>query len=244
LLKEAAKHLNAIIFPSRFSMDMHYRKGFNIPMLHLPYFMPPTEIVSSTSKELDDRRPSEPSIPKAQMHVDLNDPYFLFVGRLEKLKGLQTLIPAFRRFNKAKLLIAGKGTYERALRELTGKTDQIQFLGHLAQSELAQLYRHAVAVIVPSLNFEVFPLVILESFQQNTPVIVRDIGGLAEIVEESGGGLVYNTEEDLLKAMEHLLLNQAFRDRLGHFAYQTYEKKLTPEVHLKQYLELIHEHSG
>jgi glycosyltransferase involved in cell wall biosynthesis len=39
-------------------------------------------------------------------------PFFLFVGRLEKLKGLQTLIPVFRRYLKAQLLIAGTGSYE------------------------------------------------------------------------------------------------------------------------------------
>jgi glycosyltransferase involved in cell wall biosynthesis len=37
------------------------------------------------------------------------EPYFLFVGRLEKIKGLQTLIPVFRDYNKARLLIAGTG---------------------------------------------------------------------------------------------------------------------------------------
>jgi glycosyltransferase involved in cell wall biosynthesis len=42
---------------------------------------------------------------------------------------------------------------------------------------------------VPSLSFEVFALVILEAFMQQTPVLVRNIGGMPEIIQESSGGL-------------------------------------------------------
>jgi len=61
---------------------------------------------------------------------ELKHPYFLFVGRLEKLKGLQTLIPIFRQYQKARLLIAGKGSYEPCLRQMAEGVSNIQFLGH------------------------------------------------------------------------------------------------------------------
>src|SRR5262249_11737556 len=117
-------------------------------------------------------------------------PYFLFVGRLEKLKGLHTVIPVFRRYVKADLLIAGTGTYESQLRKLAEGSGNIHFLGFQSGAKLDQLYRDAVAVIAPSINYEVAPpLVIMEAFRQKTAAIVRRLGSMPEIIEESGGGL-------------------------------------------------------
>jgi glycosyltransferase involved in cell wall biosynthesis len=49
--------------------------------------------------------------------------------------------------------------------------------------------------------YENFPLVIIEAFRQRTPVIVRNLGGMLEIVAESGGGFVYETDEELVAAL-------------------------------------------
>ena len=98
LLEAAVKHVDTFISPSHFTKDKHHQMGLNIPIVHLPNFVPPVELSSSTVEE---------AIGEA-----LNEPYFLFVGRLEKLKGLQTLIPVFRHYQKAQLLIAGTGNDE------------------------------------------------------------------------------------------------------------------------------------
>jgi len=96
-----------------------------------------------------------------------------------------------------------------------------------------------VAVIVPSICFEMFPLVILEAFRQQTPVIAHNLSAMPEIIEESGGGFVYNTEEDLTKRMDQLLSNPLFRDELGQHGYRSYQQKWTTEPFLKRYLALI-----
>ena len=94
-------------------------------------------------------------------------------------------------------------------------------------------------MIVPSSCFEMFPLVIIEAFRQLTPVIARDLGGLQEIIEESGGGFVYNTEEKLIGAMDRLLVDPSFRDELGLRGYRAYQRNWTTEAHLESYFELI-----
>src|SRR5712691_6859885 len=104
----------------------------------------------------------------------------------EKLKGLQTLIPLFCRYRKAQLWIVGTGSYEPQLRQLTASNANIRFLGYMTDQDLQGLYRQAVAVLVPSLCLEIFPLVILEAFRQRTPVVVRNLGGMPEILTESG----------------------------------------------------------
>ena len=70
-----------------------------------------------------------------------------------------------------------------------GEKSNIEILGHVPHAQLPILYRNAVAVIVPSLNFEGAPLVVIEAFRQHTPVLARKIGALTEMVQESEGGL-------------------------------------------------------
>jgi glycosyltransferase involved in cell wall biosynthesis len=227
LLESAAKKVDAFITMSNFSREIHYQMGFKIPIVSLPPFPYWTESILPIAEE--------------SIGQTLNQPYFLFVGRLEKLKGLQTLIPIFRRCKEAQLLIVGKGSYEPNLRKLAGNATNIQFLGHLSQRELRPLYRNAVALIVPSICFEVFPLVIIEAFSQQTPVIVRDIGGMKEIVEESGGGIAYNTEEELMTSMDRLLMEPSYRSNLGISGYEAFQSRFTAEAHLRHYLSLIKE---
>jgi len=219
LLKETIKHVDVFIALSHFSKDIHQQMGLNIPIVHNPGFVPEAEVVSTGQA--------------------FEEPYFLFVGRLEKLKGLQTLIPIFRRYRNAHLLIAGTGSYEPKLRQLANGSTNIRFLGYLSERQLQVLYRQAVAVIVPSICFEMFPLVILEAFRQQTPVIARNLGAMPEIIEESGGGFVYHTEEDLTKRMDQLLSNPLYRDELGQCGYRSYQQKWTSKPFLKRYFALI-----
>jgi len=227
LLEAAVKHVDAFIAPSRFSKEKHHQMGLKIPMVYLPPFVSSVEGEPPTS---------EPPVPRSA-----EKPYFLFAGRLEKLKGLQTLIPVFRHYHRAQLLVAGKGDYETKLRQLTAGSANIRFLGYQPAGQLQALYRHAVAVIVPSICFEVSSLVILEALGQQTPVIARNLGGMTEVLEESGGGFVYRTEKELVAAMDELLEDSAQRQSLGLRGYQAFQQNWTAEAHLQRYLALIHE---
>jgi glycosyltransferase involved in cell wall biosynthesis len=225
LLEEQAKHVDVFIAPSYFCKEIHQGMGFNVPIASIPNFVPPvalaplhtTNVVGDTSEK----------------------PYFLFVGRLEKLKGLQTLIPVFKRYRKAELWIAGTGDYERQLKDLAAGDANIRFLGHIPEHQLHALYRRAVALIVPSICFETFSLVVIEAFNQQTPAIVRNIGAMPEIIGESRGGFCYNTEQDLVGAMDKLLEDPRLRYELGLKGYNAYREKWTPDAHLKRYFELI-----
>jgi glycosyltransferase involved in cell wall biosynthesis len=201
--------------------------GLDVPIVHLPHFVPSTETEVPTAEKAAEEPPEEP--------------YFLFVGRLEKLKGLQTLIPLFDDYRKAQLLIAGTGSYESRLRQQAGGNGNIRFLGHLSSRHLQDFYRQAVAVIVPSLCFEVFPLAILEAFRQHTPVIARNLGTMPEIIGESGGGIIYNTDEDLVAKLDQLLADPSLHRILGQKGYQAYQQKWTIDNHLQHYFALIHE---
>lgn len=225
LLKDSLKHLDAIISPSRFAMKIHEDAGIDVPITHIPHFAP----------DLYD-----PAAPGEADEVKIPDkPFFLYAGRIERLKGVQNLVPVFRGYAKADLVIAGEGNYESLLRKAAEGADNIHMPGHLSRACLAGLYKRALALIVPSINYEIAPLVIFEAFRQKTPVIVNNIGGLPEFIEDSGSGIVYSSEAELVRAMDLLLANPSYRDELGRRGYEAYLKKWNPESHLSLYFDLI-----
>ena len=224
---DSLKHADAFIAPSRSCKKIHHRMGLDVPIAHLPHF-----VVSKNSGLAG----SEESIGDLPV-----GPFFLFVGRLEKPKGLQTLILIFRRYFKAQLLIAGSGSYAPFLRQLAKSSHNIRFLGHLSEKELHPIYRQATALLVPALCMEIFALVVLEAFREKTPAVVNNLGSLPELIKESGGGCIYNTEDELITVMDRLLADPSYRNDLGHRGYEAYKQKWTEDAHLKRYFDLIND---
>ena len=227
LLKRAVRHVDAFMAPSRFCKDAHLRRGLDAPIIHLPLFVP---AATSTPQPAD-------ASPEEAGHL----PYFLFVGRLEKLKGLHTLLPVFQRYARARLLIAGTGGDEQNLRRLAEGCNRIEFLGQQTAEQLRILYREATAVVVPSICYETFSLAAIEAFQQQTPVVVRNQGALPELIRESGGGLVYDTNEQLHAALDRLLDRPEERRRLGESGHDAYMRQWTAEAYMARYFGLIDE---
>jgi len=226
LLERCAASVDQFVSPSLFTAQMINQRGF-VPahaIQHLPYFVPEAEHTGAPSAASPHPRP-----------------YFLFVGRLEVIKGLQNLFPVFRSYPHADLLIAGAGNYEFALREQARGLGNVKFLGSLQQDQLRAYYRHAIALLVPSICYEVFGIIILESYLQRTPVIVHDLGGLKEVVEESQGGFAYRTSQELLAAMERLRTDPALRADMGERGYRTYHERWDEDAHLRIYFQILDE---
>jgi glycosyltransferase involved in cell wall biosynthesis len=222
LLAHSSEAVDAFIAPSRFTIDMHHQRSFSRSITHIPNFVPPP--TSEAAQAGEEARPC---------------PFFLFVGRLEKIKGLQEVIPTFRKYPYADLLVAGHGNYEEELRRLATGMSNVVFLGWLPQDRLRALYRKAIALLLPSLCYEVFPLTLLEALAQRTPVIAHGVGPLVEVVEESGGGLIYRNQPELLDALDKLRTDPELRARLAQSGHQVYLSRWTEEAHLRMYFELI-----
>ena len=226
LLERRAGHVDQFLALSEFSREKHASFGFPRPMRVLPPFLPdPHGVAERTPK------PTHPS-----PHIR---PYFLFVGRIERLKGLDDVIPAMRRHPEADLLIAGAGTHEPVLRDLAAGIRNVQFLGRLEAKTLEAYYQHAIALVVPSIGFETFGIVLIEAFAQGTPVIARDIGPFPEIVTRAGGGELFRTPSDLLSAMHRLQHTPALRDRLGAAGYQGFVRHWTESAVIPQYYDIV-----
>jgi glycosyltransferase involved in cell wall biosynthesis len=222
LLKSMSSHVDQFVAPSRFTARMHRERGFAPPVAHLPNFIDRVD---------DDWRNPGPRPQKA--------PYFLFVGRLEVIKGLQTLIALWDRVPEYDLLVAGTGSYEPTLRAMAAGNPRIKFFGALPQKDLGALYYHALACIVPSVTYETFGMISVEAFARKTPVIARDLGALPEVIEDSGGGLVYRTDQELIDGMHLIASSPRLRAELGQKGYDGFLRWWCREAHLGLYFDFL-----
>jgi glycosyltransferase involved in cell wall biosynthesis len=215
------QNVDRVLSPSRFTRARHERAGLRRPISVLPYFVP---------------------APQPGAHASPHPrPYFLFVGRLVGLKGVDALINAFRGYAGADLLIAGEGEERPKLEALAADLPNVVFLGARDQRDLATLYRHAEALVMPSIGFEVFGIVLIEAFAHHTPVIVRDLGGMPEAVEDSGGGLTFRTDAELVAAMRALQGSPELRREMGEKGHAAWIRQWSEAPHVDAYLSIVDE---
>lgn len=212
--------LNALIFPSQHTLETHKARGIEHQrMVRLPYFLP-----------------SDWAEPEARYRHPR--PYLLAVGRLVKEKGFQCVIALMKHLPGVDLLIAGTGGYERELRRMSDPK-QVHFLGMRNFKELSSLYAGAVALVVPSLFYETFGFVVIEAFSAATPVVAHNRGSLPELIHQSGGGLLYDTDGDLLEALRRITSDSRLRDELGLRGRRALEEVWDEEGHIQRYMRLI-----
>ena len=230
LLARYGGHVDAFIAMSEFSKAKHREFGFPFEMEVLPYFLP--DPPSATAPARSDARRAHTGRPHAR-------PYFLFVGRLERIKGLDDVIPLFSEYRDADLLIAGAGEYGDRLKACAAGIQNVRFLGRVPNEELERYYRDCEALIVPSLCFETFGIILIEAFRSGAPVIARSLGPFPEIVERSQGGELFTTGEDLVAAMRRIQSDPAHRERLAQAGFQAFREHWCESSVVPRYLGIV-----
>lgn len=226
LLERSLANVDAFLAPSQFAAQMHRERGLRLPIVHMPLFAPDPTPVPDAARAVLQR-------------VGTNRPFFLYVGRLERLKGVERLVEAFRTYDAADLVVVGAGGAERNVAALAEGLPHVHILGALAYDHCQALYERALAAIVPSLCYETFGLVAVEAFSMRTPVIARDTGALREIITESGGGLLYTDDEGLVAAMERIRTDSQLRTDLARRGYDAYTRLWTRDRFIESYLALV-----
>jgi glycosyltransferase involved in cell wall biosynthesis len=115
-----------------------------------------------------------------------NGKKILYVGRIEKYKGLDFVVKALKLLPDFRLEIVGKGSYKREIIKLAKKLevlDRISFYQDLSREELLRRYSEASVLVLLS-KFEAYGLVVAEALASKTPCVVAKTSALAEWIDE------------------------------------------------------------
>lgn len=171
------------------------------------------------------------------------EPFFLFVGRIEKQKGLMTLIRAFENTEyKLKIIGFSNDGYEGELKNyLKGKTHHVEFLGRKTFEEIVPYLKSCLCTIVPSEWYDNFPNVILESFAYKKAVIATDFGSLPELVENGKTGLTFRYQDtnDLQLKIAYMFEHKKEACRMGEGAFRKIESQYSPILHYNLLIRLF-----
>ncbi len=167
-------------------------------------------------------------VSRAALEWDEADRVALFVGRIDPIKGLDTLVSAIPAVTnqRARFVFVGgdlddEGQAVGPLRELVDETvrlrvrDRCQFVGSQPQDRLPTYYSGADVVVVPS-RYESFGLVAVEAMATGTPVIASRVGGLAYTIEDGVTGVLVKQGDvvELSRAIDDLLTDDVGREEM------------------------------
>lgn len=165
--------------------------------------------IVSPGVDLNQFYPVSTEQARRRLGIPVDNPVFLFVGRLEPLKGVDTILEALARireqqpeiFQDVKLIIVGGGDSKdiemMRLVGMVGELDlsaNVEFVGAKSQSQLLDYYAAATAVVMPS-DYESFGMVALEAMASGTPVIASNVGGLSFLVKDGVTGYLVPTRD-------------------------------------------------
>ena len=162
----------------------------------------------------------------------------LFVGRLSIEKGVAVLLQAASSLVPATVSVVGSGPLAKAVRQ-AGAAGHLTYISSVSRASVMERLRHAIALVVPSIWFEGFPLVVIEAFASGTPVIASRIGSLAELIEDGTTGLFAepNNASDLADRMRWATNHPLEMRAMGANARIRYETRFRGAMHLSALLE-------
>ncbi len=164
-------------------------------------------------------------------HGSISGRYYVYVGRLEKLKGTELLVDAFAKLPDRKLVIMGNGPLEETLKKRIADNGykNIVMAGRVTGEDYVKFLGGAQAVISSSQCYETFGMSIAESYSLSVPAIAGDIGNIGDIVKEGVTGIhfQYDSPDALIGAVKRF--ETMNRDGIAANARRYYEDNLTPQ---------------
>jgi len=154
-------------------------------------------------------------VPSPERDIDKNGKYLLFIGRLQKYKGVLDICESFEKlttkYPDLKLKIAGSGPFRPKLEKWIAKRnlqDKILLLGFISEEEKLKLLQHAFLIVQPSYK-EGWGLTVIEANACGVPVVANNAPGLCDSVSDGKTGLLYKFGDvnDATKKIEEFLEN-------------------------------------
>jgi len=191
--------------------------------------------------------PAEKIVVKPNfVHPDLSSGegrggYALFVGRLSREKGLDTLFKAWESLgSKITLKIVGDGPLAPQVAESVAKGSGIEYLGYRPLPEVYELMGEAAFLVFPSEWYEGQPRTIIESFAVGTPVVASNLGAMSTLVSPGRTGFHFRPGDsgDLVAQVEWALAHPDELARMRREARAEFEAKYTAQENYLRLMEI------
>lgn len=167
--------------------------------------------------------------------------YFLYVGRLTKDKGLETLVKAWEDMDQPlPLHIVGNGPMRAELEQAASLNPFMEMKGFIPIDQVFEEMKGAMALVFPSLNYEGFPRTIVEAFSVGLPVIASDLGSIATIVTHGHDGLLFpaGDPEALRASVMHISEDEGLRKSLREGSRRDFENRFNAERNYARLMEI------
>lgn len=198
--------------PSQFMMDTVVRGGYDAKKFRVLCNFIEVEKVKNPNFEKKD--------------------YYVFLGRVDKVKGISTLCRAAAQL-PYRLKVIGGGPMLDILKERYSEDKRIEFLGQMEWNDFRPIIESAKFMVIPSEWSENNPLTVIESQSLGTPVLGARIGGIPELIDEGITGMTFESGNlDDLKEKIELMWNDTFdynaiaENAVKRYSSETYYDKL------------------
>ncbi|MGN0804710.1 MAG: glycosyltransferase family 4 protein [Candidatus Coproplasma sp.] len=170
---------------------------------------------------------------------DHDDGYILYFGRLSPEKGVKTLIDASVQAN-VRLVVLGTGPIEAELHEYANDFANVEFKGFQKGQALTNYIKNARCVVLPSEWYENGPYSAMEAMALGKPLIVSNLGGLPELVEDGKNGYIFKTKEELAEDLKKITaLSQEEYSAMCADSLNRAQSLFNPEQYIDKIKELI-----
>lgn len=236
------RRIDAFVVPSEFTLGRLHEYGIPMEKLnHIPTFF---------------------NLKEVNPEVEYK-PFVLFVGRIEKQKGLMSLVKAFETIPyELKIIGFSNDGFEDELKQYLGrpingdlnveettaygKNGNIHFLGRKKFEDIVPYLKSCMCTVVPSEWYDNFPNVVLESYAYKKAVIATDFGSLQYMVDEGNTGMKfrYADLDDLRRCVSYMIEHSEASMAMGENAYHLIETKYSPDSHYNKLIELMNKVVG
>lgn len=195
------------------------------------------ELNSGGKKRIDESRvfvkPNFVNINRKATPYELRKNQFVFVGRLDKLKGINLLLEAWKEMKNFDLIICGRGPEENWCREFIKENSMtnVKMMGLVPNTQAMDIIGESKALILPTQWYEGLPMTMVESWSVGTPVIGSDIGNVGNLIKDGVNGLKFEFDsmESLQKAIRQkysISIDELMNLKLYYSSSNNYKEQL------------------
>lgn len=168
--------------------------------------------------------------------------YYLYFGRLERVKGLFTLLNAVSPLTAVPTYIVGDGSVKPELQRTIEERSltHVMLLGYKTGVELQDIIHHCICTILPAEWYEPWGLTILEGFAHARPAVGSRLGGIPEVIVDKVDGLLFESgnANDLREKLVWMAEHPHQAVKMGHMGRLKLKKEFTPSKYYDQLMSV------